>query len=137
MELEPEPEPLAEPEPAATCAEIGSSSSTHSGDEESAADFSPDERFELDSSCFGSGSESDEGTTVSYLPVPVAQAAVAYIVPSNMTARALGRVSAFAQLGVIIGPASSGTLQFLFGTVGGWLGLSLQPDVVSPLGVTA
>jgi hypothetical protein len=69
MELEPEPQPLAEPEPAATCAEIGSSSSTHSGDEDSAADFSPDERFELDSSCFDSGSESDEGTTVPYIPV--------------------------------------------------------------------
>eukprot|EP00966_Prymnesium_polylepis_P243947 5642056-Prymnesium_polylepis.1 len=49
--------------------------------------------------------------------VPVAQAAVVYIVPSSMTARALGRVSAFAQLGVIIGPAASAALQFLFGAV--------------------
>jgi hypothetical protein len=68
LEPEPEPEPLAESEPAATWAEIGSSS-THSGDEESAADFSLDERFELDSSCFDSGSESDEGTTAPCIPV--------------------------------------------------------------------
>lgn len=65
--------------------------------------------------------------------VPVAQAAVAYIVPSHMTARALGRVSAFAQLGVIIGPAASGALQFFFGTVGGWLGLGLGPETFARL----
>lgn len=60
--------------------------------------------------------------------VPVAQAAVVYIVPSSMTARALGRISAFAQLGVIIGPAVSAALQFLFAAVarcGGW---GVQPD---------
>lgn len=50
--------------------------------------------------------------------VPVAQSAVSAVVPDKMTARALSRVSAFAQLGVVIGPAASAFLQACFTMVG-------------------
>ncbi|CAK0862831.1 unnamed protein product [Prorocentrum cordatum] len=46
--------------------------------------------------------------------VPLAQAAVTDIVPSSQAALALSRVSAAAQLGVVVGPAASAILQETF-----------------------
>ena len=50
--------------------------------------------------------------------VPVAQAAATDIVVGNQTARALSRVSAASQAGVVIGPAASAGMMAVFGMLG-------------------
>jgi len=50
--------------------------------------------------------------------VPVAQAAVTDIVPANVTALALSRVSAASQSGVVVGPAACALLMETFGLLG-------------------
>lgn len=60
--------------------------------------------------------------------VPVAQAAAADMVPSNLTALALSRVAAASQCGIIVGPAFSAILIAVFGFLG--LPQSLQLHAV-------
>mmetsp|Transcript_4171 Transcript_4171/g.8707 ORF Transcript_4171/g.8707 Transcript_4171/m.8707 type:complete len:480 (+) Transcript_4171:2-1441(+) len=58
--------------------------------------------------------------------VPVAQAGVTDVLPKELTALGLSRVSAAAQLGVVVGPAASALLQEGFAAVG------LHPDKCLP-----
>eukprot|EP00931_Biecheleriopsis_adriatica_P077490 TRINITY_DN51042_c0_g1_i1.p1 TRINITY_DN51042_c0_g1~~TRINITY_DN51042_c0_g1_i1.p1 ORF type:complete len:500 (-),score=45.67 TRINITY_DN51042_c0_g1_i1:72-1571(-) len=55
--------------------------------------------------------------------VPVAQAAVTDIVPSDRTPLALSRVTAASQMGIVVGPAISAILQSVFEKIG------LSPDL--------
>lgn len=50
--------------------------------------------------------------------VPVAQSAVADMLPLNQTSHGLSRVAAASQLGIVVGPAASAIFQAAFAAIG-------------------